>query len=195
MKANAELRLLSSLVWIDFGVVASFGVFFHEIKCNGMTSFTEFMRGSAQWVNEDSAGATGGPCPTLKPSDCLGKCLPDEEKVPDLDEVMDLWSQPHPQTVHQKTRSYTCELSTAIRFYSWLHPNISLPIFMAPVDRCIFKGIGPACCCYQYTAKTRLKCQVILDFFYGICRFSQCWIKKSTFYESNLIVIPCAAIL
>ena len=25
------------------GVTASFGVFFHEIKCNGMTSFMEFM--------------------------------------------------------------------------------------------------------------------------------------------------------
>ena len=44
-KANAVPRLLSSLVWIDwrYGVTASFGVFFHEIKCNGMTSFIEFM--------------------------------------------------------------------------------------------------------------------------------------------------------
>ena len=49
MKANAELRLLSSLVQIDsvVGVTASFGVSFHEIKCNGMTSFMEFMFGSA----------------------------------------------------------------------------------------------------------------------------------------------------
>ena len=45
MKANAELRLLSSLVQIDsvVGVTASFGVFFHEIKCNGMSSFMEFL--------------------------------------------------------------------------------------------------------------------------------------------------------
>ena len=26
------------------GVTASFGVFFHEMKCNGMTSFMEFMK-------------------------------------------------------------------------------------------------------------------------------------------------------
>ena len=51
MKANAEPRLLSSLVWIDSGVVvsqrcgvtASSGVFFHEWKCDGMTCFMEFM--------------------------------------------------------------------------------------------------------------------------------------------------------
>ena len=47
MKANAEPRLLSSLVYIDSGVevpqhrLESF--FFQEIKCNGMTSFVEFM--------------------------------------------------------------------------------------------------------------------------------------------------------
>ena len=46
MKANAEPRLLSSLVWIDSGVVMSqhrLESFFHEIKCNGMTSFVEFL--------------------------------------------------------------------------------------------------------------------------------------------------------
>ena len=45
MKANAEPRLLSSLVWIDSGVVMSqhhLESFVHEIKCNGMTSFIEF---------------------------------------------------------------------------------------------------------------------------------------------------------
>ena len=45
-KANAEPHLLSSLVWIDSGVVVSqhrLESFFHEIKCNGMTSFMEFM--------------------------------------------------------------------------------------------------------------------------------------------------------
>ena len=40
MKANAEPRLLSSLVWIDSGVVVSQ----HRLEsCNGMTSFMEFM--------------------------------------------------------------------------------------------------------------------------------------------------------
>ena len=52
MKANAEPRLLSSLVWIDSGVVLSQNrlesFFFHEIKCNGMTSFVEFMH-SVVW--------------------------------------------------------------------------------------------------------------------------------------------------
>ena len=46
MKANAEPRLLSSLVWIDSGVVVSqhsLESFFHEIKCNRMTSFMEYM--------------------------------------------------------------------------------------------------------------------------------------------------------
>ena len=46
MKANAEPRLLSSLVWIDPGVLVSqhrSESFFQEIKCNGMTSFMEFM--------------------------------------------------------------------------------------------------------------------------------------------------------
>ena len=45
MKANAEPHLLSSLVLIDSGVVVSqhrLELFFHEIKCNGMTSFMEF---------------------------------------------------------------------------------------------------------------------------------------------------------
>ena len=40
-KANAASRLLSSLVWIDSGVVVSqhrLESFFHKIKCNGMTS-------------------------------------------------------------------------------------------------------------------------------------------------------------
>ena len=40
MKANAKPCLLSSLVWIDAGVVMSqyrLESFFHEIKCNGMT--------------------------------------------------------------------------------------------------------------------------------------------------------------
>ena len=46
MKANAVPRLLSSLVWIDSGVVVSqnhLESFLSEIKCNGMTSFMEFM--------------------------------------------------------------------------------------------------------------------------------------------------------
>ena len=46
MKANAQPRLLSSLVRIDFGVVVSqhrLESFFQEIKRNGMTSFMEFM--------------------------------------------------------------------------------------------------------------------------------------------------------
>ena len=46
MKANAEPRLLSSLVWIDSGVVESqhrLESLFHEIECNGMTNFMEFM--------------------------------------------------------------------------------------------------------------------------------------------------------
>ena len=46
MKANAEPRLLSSLVWIDSGVVVSqyrLESFFNEIKCNGMMIFMEFM--------------------------------------------------------------------------------------------------------------------------------------------------------
>ena len=49
MKANANPRLLSSLVWIDSGVVVSqhrLESFFHEIRCSGMTSFMEFMIGS-----------------------------------------------------------------------------------------------------------------------------------------------------
>ena len=46
IKANAERHLFSSLVWIDFGVVVwqyHLEYFFHEIKCNEMTSFTGFM--------------------------------------------------------------------------------------------------------------------------------------------------------
>ena len=46
MKANAEPRLLSSLVWIDSGTVVSqhcLKSFFHEIECNRMTSFMESM--------------------------------------------------------------------------------------------------------------------------------------------------------
>ena len=47
MKANTELRLLSSLVWIDSGVVVSqhrLESFLHGIRRNGMTSFMEFMK-------------------------------------------------------------------------------------------------------------------------------------------------------
>ena len=46
MKANTEPHLLSSLVWIDSGLVVSqhsSESFFHEIKCYGMTSFMELM--------------------------------------------------------------------------------------------------------------------------------------------------------
>ena len=46
MKANAEPRLLSSLVCIDSGVVVSqhrLWSLFYEIKCKGMTIFIEFM--------------------------------------------------------------------------------------------------------------------------------------------------------
>ena len=46
MKANAEPRLLSSLVWIDSGVMVSqhrLEPLFHEIRCNVMASFMEFM--------------------------------------------------------------------------------------------------------------------------------------------------------
>ena len=46
MKANAELHLLSSLLWIDSGVVVSqhrLESIFHGINCNGMTIFMEFM--------------------------------------------------------------------------------------------------------------------------------------------------------
>ena len=52
MKANAEPRLLSSLVWIDSGVVVSqhrLESFFHQMKCNGMTSFMEFMLVLYRW--------------------------------------------------------------------------------------------------------------------------------------------------
>ena len=61
MKANADSHLLSSLVWIDqynecnwltapiiFGkihfLLISENQFFHEEKCNGMTSFKDFMK-------------------------------------------------------------------------------------------------------------------------------------------------------
>ena len=46
MKANAEPRLLSSLVWIDSSIVVSqhrLESFFHETKCYGKRSFMEFM--------------------------------------------------------------------------------------------------------------------------------------------------------
>ena len=46
MKVNAEPQLLSSLVRIDSGVVAwkhRLESFFHEMKCNGMTGFMEFL--------------------------------------------------------------------------------------------------------------------------------------------------------
>ena len=46
MKANTQVRLLSSLVGIDFGIVVSqyrLEYFFHEVKYNGMTNFMEFM--------------------------------------------------------------------------------------------------------------------------------------------------------
>ena len=46
MKANAEPRLLSSLVRIDSGIVVSQHLlesYFYEIKCNGMMIFVEFM--------------------------------------------------------------------------------------------------------------------------------------------------------
>ena len=44
MKANAELLVLSSLVWIDSGDEVSQHRLesFHVTKCNGMTSFMEF---------------------------------------------------------------------------------------------------------------------------------------------------------
>ena len=62
MKANAEPRLLSSLVWIDSGVVVSqhrLESFFHEIKCNGMTSFMEFMvRDPFLWFSRHFGPAT-----------------------------------------------------------------------------------------------------------------------------------------
>ena len=46
MKANAEPRLLSSLVGIDSSIEVSqhrLESFFHEIRCNGMMIFMEFM--------------------------------------------------------------------------------------------------------------------------------------------------------
>ena len=46
MKANAEpqFAFIFGVNWLwHWGVTASFGVFFQEIKCNGMTSFMEFM--------------------------------------------------------------------------------------------------------------------------------------------------------
>ena len=50
MKANAKPRLLSSLVWIDSGIAVSqhrVESFLHEMKCNGVTSFMEFVIGSS----------------------------------------------------------------------------------------------------------------------------------------------------
>ena len=46
MKPNTEPRLLSSLVWIDSGIMVSqhrLESFIQEIECNRMTSFMEFM--------------------------------------------------------------------------------------------------------------------------------------------------------
>ena len=45
-KQTLNRSLLSSLMWIDSGIVVSqhrLESFFHEIKCNGMTIFMEFM--------------------------------------------------------------------------------------------------------------------------------------------------------
>ena len=57
MNAGTEPFMLSSLVWIDSGVVVSqhrLESFFLEIKCNGMTSFMEFM--FAVWQEIDFHG-------------------------------------------------------------------------------------------------------------------------------------------
>ena len=53
MKANAEPHLLSSLVWIDSGVVVwqhRLESFFHEMICNGMTSFMEFIQCTSHYI-------------------------------------------------------------------------------------------------------------------------------------------------
>ena len=85
MKANAVSRLLSSLVWIDhcnecnrltaliiFGkmhfLLISQNEFTHEIRCNGMTSFMEFIgdlykiSGSPSRYNKSFTPADTQPC-------------------------------------------------------------------------------------------------------------------------------------
>ena len=43
-KRGTAFAFIFGVNWLwRCGVTASFGVFFHEIKCNGMTSFMEFM--------------------------------------------------------------------------------------------------------------------------------------------------------
>ena len=43
-KRGIAFAFIFGVNWLwRWGVTASFGVFFHEIKCNGMTSFVEFM--------------------------------------------------------------------------------------------------------------------------------------------------------
>ena len=43
-KRSSAFAFIFGVNWLwRCGVTASFGVFLHEIKCNGMTSFTEFM--------------------------------------------------------------------------------------------------------------------------------------------------------
>ena len=64
MKANAEPRLLSSLVWIDSGVVVSqhrLESFFHDFKCNGMMNFMEFMNSVSVLTFTSISGRFAGP--------------------------------------------------------------------------------------------------------------------------------------
>ena len=59
MKANAEPHLLSSLVRIDSGVVVSqhhLESSFHEVRCNAMTNFMEFMPRGGQSLQGASSG-------------------------------------------------------------------------------------------------------------------------------------------
>ena len=45
-KRGTAFAFIFGVNWLwRCGVTASFGVFFHEIKCNGVTSFMEFMEG------------------------------------------------------------------------------------------------------------------------------------------------------
>ena len=43
-RGTAFEHLWCELTLVCCGVIASFGVFFHELECNGMTSFTKFMQ-------------------------------------------------------------------------------------------------------------------------------------------------------
>ena len=75
-KRGTAFAFIFGVNWLwRCGVTALFGVFFYEIKCNGMTSFMEFMLGQFAWQNDQFHGFHKWPlncsiCCSLKSNLC-----------------------------------------------------------------------------------------------------------------------------